>query len=221
MSRRPRKTSCIGLCFKTLVLVSIASSIGMGGLYLHNPKEFWSTVDKAEAYLKPLGKKMLSFLLTLLTTLVIFLGANALWPDFQGIQHLNMESIQSLLDSSKVNYELYVAKPIQDQIVPQVMDVVNQFKEMIGMKEDQPQEPERVFEPPKMVEPKVEVKPVKTVPEPKEKIENEPEMKLVEKVEKKVEPTPKEDKIINEKVVEKNEVPNVESSFSDVKEPPK
>ena len=134
-----------------------------------------------------------------------------------------MESIQSLLDTSKANYELYVGKPIQDQIIPQIMDVVNQFKEMIGMKEDQPQEPEKVFEAPKMVEPKVtiEEKPVKTVPEPKEKIENEPKMKPVEKVEEKLEPTPKEDKIINEKVVEKNEVPNVESSFSDVKEPPK
>ena len=194
----------------------------MGGLYLHNPKEFWSTLDKAEAYLKPLGKKIMSFLLTLLTT-KLFLGANALWPDFQGIQHLNMESIQSLLDTSKANYELYVAKPIQDQIVPQIMDVVNQFKEMIGTKEDQPQEPEKVFEAPKMVEPKVpiEEKPAKTVSEPKEKIENDPKVKPVEKVEEKLEPTPKEDKIINEKVVEKNEVPNVESSFSDVKEPPK
>ena len=118
-----------------------------------------------------------------------------------------------------------MAKPIQDQVVPQVMEVINQFKDMIGMKEeDKPQEePERNFEVPKMVEPKVtiEEKPVKTVPEPKENIENEPKMKPVEKVVEKSEPTPKEDKIINEKVVEKNEVPNVESSFADVKEPPK
>ena len=31
----------------------------MGGLYLHDPKEFWTTVDQAEAYMKPLGEHII------------------------------------------------------------------------------------------------------------------------------------------------------------------
>ena len=50
------RESCISICFKSFVLVAIVGSIGFGGLYFHNPTEFWTTMDQVEAYMKPLGK---------------------------------------------------------------------------------------------------------------------------------------------------------------------
>ena len=41
--------------------MAIAASIGFGGLYFHNPTEFWTTMDQVEAYMKPLGKCTMSY----------------------------------------------------------------------------------------------------------------------------------------------------------------
>ena len=49
---------------KTMFIVLICGSLGMAGLYVQNPKQFWATVDVADQYLKPVG-------------------SNIIWPDFQ------------------------------------------------------------------------------------------------------------------------------------------
>ena len=45
----------------------VAASLGMAGLYVQNPKQFWTSVDTVTShyqYLKPVG-------------------SNIIWPDFQ------------------------------------------------------------------------------------------------------------------------------------------
>ena len=47
-----------------MFIVLVCASLGMAGLYVQNPQQFWLTVDSVDQYLKPVG-------------------SNIIWPDFQ------------------------------------------------------------------------------------------------------------------------------------------
>lgn len=80
-SHAPEKTTnFFKICGQTVFLLVVCTSVGLGSLYFYDQQEFWTTIDKVDNHLKPLG-------------------ANILWPDFQGIQNqFSARSLENLWD---------------------------------------------------------------------------------------------------------------------------
>jgi len=93
----PRSSSfgLFSMCARIMFIILFCTSIGFVSLYFYNPKEFWTTLDKVDHHLKPLG-------------------ANIIWPDFQGIHPItfDFESAESLLDSVKSRWNDQILTPL-------------------------------------------------------------------------------------------------------------
>ena len=61
-----------------------------------------------------------------------------MWPDFQGIQNLNLEHFNSVLNIPyDKHWENYVVNPINEHIITRVLDLIAQAKALVATNNDE------------------------------------------------------------------------------------